>query len=112
MLRWSEAMETSDPFLALNPDSVVMSAVQNANFAVNTGGVQFSGNEHLTVLQGSNLDGAGWSATWKLWAGGVAVPTAVQSGVVFCQGDHASGSLTAELRSVSELALVLSLIHI
>ena len=44
-----------------------MWAVQNTDFTNNTGGIQFTGQEHVTVLQASELDAAGWSATWSSW---------------------------------------------
>ena len=104
-LRWSEAMETTDPSTTLNPGNIEMWAHQNSDFTINTGGLQFHGQEHLTVLQSSNLDVAGWAATWSLWAGD-SVPQTVAPGVIFCQGDHQTGSLSAELRSTQEIAIV------
>lgn len=105
-LRWSEAMETTDPGSALNANQIEMWAEQNADFSINTGGLQFTGQEHLAVLQSSNLDASGWSATWNLWAGGVSEPTSITPGVVFCQGNHNTGSLSVELRSTTEVAVV------
>ena len=80
-LRWSEGMETSNPSISLNPDSIRLRATQNTDYTHNSGGIQFSGNEHVAILQGPHLDAAyvdadmigfpGWSMSWKQWGGGL-----------------------------------------
>lgn len=105
MLRWNESMATTDPSEALNTENIEMWAVQNSDYTLNTGGLQFSGQEHLTVLQASNLDAAGWTATWRLHAD-MDASTSITPGVVFCQGDHNTGSLSVELRNAEQIAVV------
>ena len=105
MLRWNEPMATTDPSEALNTENIEMWAVQNSDYTLNTGGLQFSGQEHLTVLQASNLDAAGWTATWRLHAD-MGASTSITPGVVFCQGDHNTGSLSVELRNAEQIAVV------
>ena len=105
-LRWSEAMETFSPTASLNPDSVRMMTTMNANYIENSGGLQFTAGEYLGIPQGPALDAAGWSMSWKLWAGGESVPTGLPSGVVFTQGDQALASLSAELVDAGHLAVV------
>ena len=80
-LRCSEGMDTSNPSISLNTDSIRLRATQNTDYTHNSGGIQFSGNEHVAILQGPHLDAAyvdadmigfpGWSMSWKQWGGGL-----------------------------------------
>ena len=80
-LRWSEAMDISDPYFSLHTDSIQLRATQNVDYTRNTGGVQFSGDEHIAIVEGPHLDAhytddgmigyPGWSMSWKLWGGGL-----------------------------------------
>ena len=80
-LRWSEGMETSNPAFTLSPDSIKIRATQNSDYTKNSGGVKFTEDEHLTVVQGPHLDAyyvdedmigfPGWSVSWKQWGGGL-----------------------------------------
>jgi len=80
-LRWSESMETSNPQFTLNPDSIKMRATQNSDYTKNSSGIKFTGDEHITVVQGPHLDTyyadedmigfPGWSVSWKQWGGGL-----------------------------------------
>ena len=91
MLRWSEEMETFDPLLALNPDSIQMRAEQNVNHVLNSGGIQFTGNEFVGIPNSYSLDVAGWLASMNLWIESADSPNASaisSGGVLFCQGDH------------------------
>lgn len=103
MLRWSESMDIHGVAAGSGGD-ITMTAEENGDFAKNSGGVQFSGAEHIAIPQASNLDAHGWSASWS-WYTTIDQAT-VEPGVVFCQGNHNEASLTVELIDLSSIAVI------
>lgn len=108
MLRWSEEMETFDPLMALNPDSIQIRAIQNNNHVLNSGGLQFSGNEFAAIPNGFSLDASGWLASVNLWVDASDSPASnsiSDGGVIFCQGDDALGSISVKFTDNTHIAV-------
>lgn len=113
-------METSIAAYTLDPTEVGIRAEMNTDYAANSGGVKFEGEEYVAVLQGPPFDAymagvevglPGWAISARLWGGHVAAQNGgdpdydTLSGTIVTQGDEASGAIVVEIINADSIGI-------